>query len=271
MGKQKGIQPDELARRPWLRLSKDLPKDALIAELKMAWDNEFLYIAAKVHDSTPEMDHPRLETRDENAYFHSAESDKQEPWKSWLEEHAKGQSFSQVPYVYKKKPFDGAFSGDIVQLAFNLEEGYGDLEPATDVPFGFHAVPDTEHEFSAYLCKDGKSELWTCLAPGIPRIHDWPHQPRGKKTTGPTAGAKHAIRQDGDVRSYEIAIPRESLPELALEEGTTFKFTFFVGNNQGAKIFYGDEKAVTKQNGLTLHPYWWMSFSNEIEWRLVEK
>ena len=270
VGKQEGIQPDELARKPWLRLIKDLPKDALIAELKMAWDEENVYIAARVNDATQQMDKVRMQGRDELAYFHSAESDTEEPWKSWLEKHAPGHSFAEVPYIYKKKPFNNSYIGDQLQLAFNVTDGYHDLQLATDVPPGFHAIPDTDYEYCAYLCADGKSELWNLLAPGIPRIHDWPHQPKGKVTTNPTPGARHVVRQQGNVRFYEIAIPRERIPDLKLQAGTTFKFSFFVGNDKGAKIFYGDDKALTKMNGLSLHPYWWTSPSCDVEWALVE-
>jgi len=270
VGEQKGIDKDELCRMPWLRLIKELPEGGLAAEVKLAWDESFIYVAARVNDSTPQMDKPRMEGRDELAYFHSAESDMQEPWKSWLQKHAPGHSFAEVPYIYKKKPFDGAYSGDQLQLAFNVTEGFHDLAPVTDVPYGFHAVPDTDYEFCAYLCADGGSELWNYLAPGIPRIHDWPHQPKGRPTTNPTPGSRHVVKQEGNVRLYEIAIPRERIADLKLEAGTRFKFTFFVGNDKGAKIFHGDDKAVTKSNGLTLHPYWWYSPSCEVEWALVE-
>jgi len=40
------------------------------------------------------------------------------------------------------------------------------------------------------------------------------------------------------------------------KKGTTFGLTFRVGNNIGPAIDYGSDKAVTKANGLSLHPYW---------------
>ncbi len=268
-GEVKGTNPDELARKPWLRLAEEQP-GALFAELKLAWDAENLYVAARVHDATPQTDKVRMEGRDEDSYFHSAASDNQAPWKAWLAQHAPGQSFAQVPYVYKKKPYDNSYIGDQLQLAFNTTPGYRDLAPTTEVPWGFHAVPDTDYEFSAYLCADGKSELWNLLAPGLPRIHDWPHQPKGANTTNPTPGSRHVVRQDGKVRFYELAIPRARLADLKLETASTFKFVFFVGNNAGATAAFGANKAVTKENGLTLKPYWGTSPSCDVEWALVE-
>lgn len=268
-GAVKGVNPDELARRPWLRLL-ELPKGALFAELKLAWDEENLYVAARVNDPTPQLDKVRMEGRDEEAYFHSAKSDEEEPWKSWLEKHAPGQSFAQVPYIYKKKPYNNAYIGDQLQLAFNTTPGWRDLAPVTEVPWGFHAVPETDYEFSAYLCADGKSELWNLLAPGMPRMHDWPRQPRGKITTNPTPGSRHVVRQVGDTRFYEIAIPRDRIADLKLEAGSAFKFVFFVGNDKGATASFGANKAVTKENGLTMKPYWSASPSADVEWALVE-
>jgi hypothetical protein len=271
VGEQKGIDPDELARRPWLRLVKDLPGGAVAAELKMAWDEEFLYVAARVSDATSQTNKVRMEGRDENGYFHSAASDNEEPWKTWLKGAVPGSSFAQVPYIYKKQPWDNSYVGDQLQLAFDVIPGWHDLEPTTNrVPYGFHAVPDTDYEFSAYLCADGRSELWNLLTPDMPRIHDWPHQPKGKVTTNPTPGAKHVVKQDGNVRIYEIALPRTRMPELSLQPGRTFKFAFHVGNNQGASIAYGNKKAVTKLNGLALHPYWVPKPSCDVEWALVE-
>ena len=140
----------------------------------------------------------------------------------------------------------------------------------TEVPWGFHAVPDTDYEYCAYLCADGKSEVWNLLAPGLPRIHDWPHQPKGKKTTNPTPGARHVVKQNGNVRTYEIALSKANISGLELAAGTSFDFVFRVGNKGGPRIDYGDGKAVTKSNGLTLHPYWQASPSCSVTWRLID-
>jgi hypothetical protein len=101
-------------------------------------------------------------------------------------------------------------------------------------------------------------------------VHDWPRQPRGAHTTGPVPQARHVVKQNGMVRVYELAIPRQAMPELALKPGSTFGFTFFVGNNRGAKIAYGQDKALAKSNALTLHPYWESTPSCAATWALVE-
>lgn len=263
------LSPEERARRPWLERSRTDPAGRS-AEIKFAWDQDYLYVAAQVHDPAPQMDKLRQATRDDDRFFHDATSDQREPYKHWLAESAPGRSFAEVPYVYDEKPFDQAWSGQRIHLAFNVRDDWHDLQPTTDrVPYGFHALPDTDHEFSLYLCADGKSEMWRLLSPELPRTHDFPRTPRGALTTGPVEGARHVVRQQGDIRTYEMAIPRQALPELSMTAGREFKMTFQVGVSEG-RIIFGEGKAAAKYNALTLHPYWNETPSCQVVWRLVE-
>jgi len=260
----------ELLRRPWLELKDEQP-EGNFAEFKLAWDESFLYVAARVNDPTPQSDLPRLEGRNEDEWFHSAASDTREPYATFLKKFP-GRSFAEVPHVYSKSPeWNIPFRRDRLQIALDVADGWHDLTPTTDkVPYGFHAVPDTDYEYSLYLCSDGKSELWRQLAPGVPRIHDWPRQPRGPKTTGPVPGAKHVVKLDGKVYTYEMAIPRQELATLKLAPGTTFGLMLRAGNQKGPHCDYGVAKAITKSNGLTLHPYWERSSNCAARWTLVE-
>ena len=270
----------ELARRPWLDVRDKLPNGSF-AEVKLAWDENNLYIAARVNDLTPELKKVRLATTNEDDYFHSAKSDNEEPWKSWLANtkgmdgktlKEAGRSFAEVPYVYKKAA-DFAFYGDRVQMAFDVRDDWHDLTPNTDkLPYGFSAVPDTDYEYAAYLCADGQGELWRLLAPGVPRMHGYPHQPKpaaGKPSIG-AVKAPLVIRQEGTVRIYEIAIPRTEISELKFTAGENFGFTYIIGNNSGPSINFGEDKAATKINGLTMHPYWMSSPSCGVRWTLTE-
>jgi hypothetical protein len=284
VGEKQEIDFTEFARRPWLDNSVKHP-DGTFAEFKMAWDEKCLYIACQVHDPTPQMDKPRIEGRNDDRYFHTAYSDNLSPYKEFLAKFP-GKTFADVPYVYAwsphgDKPYDG---GDLLQIAFDVRDDWHDLEPTTDrVPYGFHAVPDTDYEYSLYLVASGKvagpkegidglylSECWRCLAPGVPRIHDFARCPKGERTTGSVKGAKHAVRQQGKFRYYELAIPAEEIPDLKLQAGTKFGFTWQVGNDKGPGILFGKDKAVTKVNGLTFHPYWLRTTDCGVKWTLVE-
>jgi hypothetical protein len=280
VAKTEKVDTAELARRPWLDMRDKLP-NGTFGEVKMAWDDKNLYIAARVNDPTIEKNKTRLATIKEDDYFHSAKSDNEEPWKSWLETNKgmdgktfkeAGRSFAEVPFVYKKQG-DFAFYGDRIQMAFDVSDDWHGLTPNTDkVPYGYTAIPDTDYEYSAYLCADGKGELWRLLAPGVPRVHGYPHEPKpaaGKPYIG-AVDSSIVIRQEGNVRYYEFAIPRTEIADMKLTAGTSFGFAFIIGNNSGPSINYGEDKAVSKGNGLTMHPYWMASPSCSMRWTLTE-
>lgn len=260
----------ELMRRPWLEL-KDQHPDGNLMEFKLAWDEKFLYVAARVNDKTPQLDLPAMAGRDENEFFHSKASDERAPFKEFLKKFP-GRSFAEVPYVYCKSP-EGyiPFRRDRLHIGLDVTAGWHDLKPTTDkVPQGFHAVPDTDYEYALYPVKEGKSELWRLLAPGVPRIHDFPRQLHGARTTGPVPNAKFAVKREGNTYLYELAIPHEELAELSLKPGTTFGLMVRAGNDKGPQVDYGVNKAVTKSNGLSLHPYWERKSNCGVRWTLTE-
>jgi hypothetical protein len=274
---EKGDVTEQL-RRPWLEVQRNNPQ-ATTGELKMAWDQEYLYIAARVSDPTPEEAAFRFSERDENSYFHSAASDAVSPYKEFIEEYRRKtgdpeRSFAEVSYVYRRSPEPGIpFRRDRLQFAFDLVPGWHDMQPVTRVPVGFHAVPDTDYEYSLYWVDDKRSasaELWRYLAPGVSRINDWPRQIRGKITTGFVSSAKVAVRREGNLYYYEAAIPQSELADLKLKPGTEFGFTFVAGNSKGSSAYYGADKAATKNNALTLHPYWEKSPAASTRWTLIK-
>ena len=267
----------EQLRRPWIEVQKDHPQ-ATTGELKLAWDDDYIYLGARVSDPTNEEAAFRFSERDENSYFHSAASDSISPYKEFIEEYRKKtgdpqRSFAEVPFVYRRSPEAGIpFRRDRLQFAFDVSSGWHDMQPVATVADGFHAVPDTDYEYSLYWVDDnrnGSAELWRYLAPGVPRINDWPRQLRGKVTTGPVSGAKVAVRREGNIYTYEAAIPRNELAGLELKPGTEFGFTFVAGNSKGTNAYYGANKAVTKNNALTLHPYWENSPDTGTRWTLI--
>ncbi len=279
IGKDDSVDSIEVLRRPWLALKESHPR--LVSGLvKMAWDDDNLYVCAEVNDPTHQENAPPMEGRDENKYFHSRASDEREPYKSWLAKNAPGRSFAEVPYVYADNPENPRqsdvpalpFRRDRLQVGFDVTDDWHGMDNDADrVPYGFHAVPDTDYEFSLYGCEGGKSELWRHLAPGVPRMHDFPRQPRGKTTTGIVKEARHVVKRNGNVYTYEAAIPKSTVADLKLGAGTDFGFTFKIGNSEGANAEYGKDKAVTKNNGLSLHPYWEPHSSCGVRWTLISE
>ena len=318
------LQKADPTERAWLPFAKlqDAEPDGSFAELKLAWDAQFLYVAARVNDPTDSPGKQRLATWDEDQYFRSAKDDaicetlrpfeklvtanmrnkdvaartKADPqwpaYQKFLDAHPDTKqavqtnaarvyfearrrnpkaTFADAAHVYKKVPWhDQPWAGDTLQLAFDIRPNYAfRMKPDTDrVPEGFHAMPDTDYEFAAYACTDGGSELWRLLAPGMPRGHHYPRQPRAKFDQGPVQGARHVVRRDGKVTTYELAIPWAELKDGQPKPGKTFAFTFRVNNNKGPALVFGADKSATKTNGLSLHPYWQASPSCGVRWAL---
>ncbi|HYG77708.1 MAG TPA: hypothetical protein VEK08_22070 [Planctomycetota bacterium] len=274
--KQKAESTENM-RRPWLEL-KDQQPDGNFAEFKLAWDENYLYIAARVNDKTAEKPSPGMAGRDENAYFHSAASDSREPYKKFLKDFP-GRSFAEVPFVYCYSPETPStdmlprihFRRDRLHVALDVSDDWHDLAPTTGtVPYGFHAVPDTDYEYALYGCKGGDSELWRLLAPGVPRRHDFPRTGKPERGTGTVSGARHVVKREGNTYIYEMAIPKEELATLKLSAGTTLGLMLRGGNSEGPHCDYGLDKAAVKVNGLTLHPYWERSANCGVRWTLVD-
>ncbi len=180
--------------------------------------------------------------------------------------------WSKAPHVYKKDfAPDSPYNGNGLQFAFNVVPGYEghDLVVDTDrVTDGFHAMPDTDYEYAAYACTDGKAELWRLLAPGVPRGHYFPRQARSKLDQGPVDGGQCIVKRVGNITNYEIAIPWSELKEWKPQAGHSFGFTFRVNKASGPALVFGENKSATKTNGLTLHPYWSGQPSSTIQWTL---
>jgi len=315
--------PTEQAWMPFLK-ARDAQADGSFAEVKLAWDSDFLYVGARVHDPSDYAGHQRIATWDEDQYFRSAKDDavceKLRPFEKFVRADMRNKdvaarmkadpqwgayqkaiegdpelkaavttnaarvyfeakqrdpsaTYARASHVYKKVPWnEAAWAGDTLQLGFDVLPDYHyNMKLDTDkVPWGFHAMPDTDYEYGAYACTDGKAELWRVLAPGVPRMHYYPRQPRPKFGPGPVAGGRTVVRRDGKVTTYELAIPWSELKRWKPKAGQTFGFTFRVNNNDGPKLSYGADKSATKTNGLALHPYWEGKPACAIRWALAD-
>ena len=73
-GKDDSVDSIEVLRRPWLALKESHP-GLVSGRLKMAWDNDYLYVSTQVNDPTNQKNARPMEGRDENKYFHSKASD----------------------------------------------------------------------------------------------------------------------------------------------------------------------------------------------------
>ena len=247
--------------------------------MKVAWDDGYVYLSATVNDPTPEANPYRWSERDEDSFFHTAADDEVSPYKEFIEAFRaktgdESRSFGEVTHVYRASPEAGMpFRRDRLHVAFDTTPGLHGLPPVEGIPAGFNANPDTDYEYAIYWVDDGREgggETWRYMAPGVPRIHDFPRQVRGELTTGKVDGALQSVTRTDTGYVYEAAIPRSEITDFPSAVGEDFGFTFLIGNPGGGNAAYGANKAGTKQNGLTLHPYWESSPSIATRWTLTE-
>ncbi len=139
---------------------------------------------------------------------------------------------------------DLPFSGDVLQIAFDWDRRedrasatHDLVYPSDKLPVGYHVLPDTDYEFSAYLCEDGKPELWCLLAPGIPRSHYFPRAPKGEKAQHAVEGVGIAVEHQNQKLEYTLSIPWQKLGQDGPPTpGSDFGFTFAFGASKGGAV-----------------------------------
>jgi hypothetical protein len=242
-----------------------------IDSVYLAYDDDYFYFAAKISDTTPDPGQVRFETRDDDAYFYPDEvtsmAGKKLEWPAGVRH-----------YSYRKRMDipSGESKHDSVQIAFNVL----DKKPWLPYPAGteprFITYWDTDYEYALNTVSPqygGGVELWRLLAPGVPQKEHYPRQPASAIDQGPVKNGKLVIRQEGNTRIVESAIPWSEIPEVhkRILAGQTIKFTARVNDNGSAPRELGTERSVSKANQVTFHDSWQTHWSNELEFAPEKK
>ena len=138
------------------------------------------------------------------------------------------------------------------------------------VPLDFQARKCTDYEYVFNPVAPrygGGTEMWRLIAPGVPRKHFYPRQPKAATDGGPVAGGKLAMRRQGSTRIVEAAIPWSEIPDVRrrLDEGRTIRFSFRANDNQGPAMELAAGRSVAQINVNAFHNYWSSHWSNELE------
>ena len=234
----------------------------------LAYDDNAFYFAAKVADDTPDGGGIRYANRDDDHYYY--------PEKSYLV-HKDGRREELTwpkgvrRFTYRRNP-DLPFGGDAIQIAFNVlpqeKKGLYAFSPGTMERFMVYK--DTDYEYYLHpvaQAHGGGTEIWRLLAPGVPRKHFYPRQPKAEKDGGPVTDGKLAATQDGHTRIIECALPWTEIPDVktALDAGQAIKFSFRVTDNKGPTYELAADRSVSKMNNLAFHEYWMTHWANEVE------
>lgn len=233
----------------------------------VAWDDRYFYVAVKIADATPYPGSVRFETRDDDAYFYPEKCYTRED-RTELTWPAGVRRFS-----YRKDPDLPSGNGtDNVQIAFNVlpqaEKPWLPYPPGT-MP-GFMTYMDTDYEFAlneVAAAYGGGTEIWRLAAPGIPRKHYYPRQPRAPVDGGPVKDGKLAVRREGGTRIVEAAIAWKEIQRVKqrMDAGETVKFTFRVNDNGGPALELAAGRSVSREGMPTFHNDWVTHWANELE------
>ena len=254
----------------WLPFRRfDNAKEKGLATAKLAYDSNAFYFSAKIHDTTPYAGNLRFGSRDDDSYFYpktvidlSGGNRRELTWPEGVRR-----------FTYRKDVQLPSGTGtDNVLLAFNVlppDRKYW-LPNPPGVMARYMNYPDTDYEFALNQVAPefgGGTEVWRLLAPGVPRKHYYPRQPKARRDGGPVEGAELVAWRGGDWRYVEASLPWREIPDVqkAMQSGRPIKFSFRVNDNDGPAYELAQGRSVSKINCLTFHNDWDGHWANEVE------
>ncbi len=236
-----------------------------LATAYLAYDDNFFYFAAKIADNTVDPGMIRFANRNDDSYFYPDRAAGMD-----------GATLFWPPgvrhYSYRKH-FDvpsGSGEHDNVQIAFNVLPNKPWLPNPPGIMPRFVMYWDTDYEYAlnpVAKAYGGGTEIWRLQAPGIPRKHFFPRQPKSPIDGGPVSTGKLVIRHDNGTRIVEAAIPWSEMPEVyaRIRSGKTVKFSCRVSDNKGPAHELATGRSVSITNSITFHDDWKTHWANEIE------
>ncbi len=236
----------------------------------MAYDDQNFYFAAKVADTTPDEGMLRFEKRDDDSYFYPDTvtdlNGQQKTWPAGVRHFSYRKDFA-IPSSGSKGGGD-----DNIQIAFNvIDQKPWFPNPPGTIPH-FITYFDTDYEFALNKVAPqygGGYEVWRLYAPGIPRKHFFPREPKSPIDGGPVKDAQLSVVYKNGVRYVEAAIPWHEIPEVKARilAGKTIKFSCRINDNgaKNASHELATDRSVSKMNSFTFHNDWQVHWSNELE------
>ncbi|MCY3023650.1 MAG: hypothetical protein NTW87_32115, partial [Planctomycetota bacterium] len=265
-----------LTEKAWLPFMQfDEKTTSGVATGYLAYDDNAFYFAAKIADDSPYDGNVRFATRDDDQYYYpetcflpqkdNKGNVKQRRELKWPEGVRR--------YSYRKNPDTPSGDGtDNVLLAFGVlppgQNGMLSHPPGTMPRYMAWKCTDYEYALNQVAPKyGGGTELWRLMAPGVPRKHFYPRQPKAQVDGGPVENGKLAIRRDGNTRIVEAALPWSEIPEVKkrLDSGQPIRFSFRVNNNKGGPLELAANRSVSQININAFHDYWQDSWAADVE------
>jgi hypothetical protein len=230
-----------------------------------AYDDRNFYFAARIPDTTPDPGMVRFATRDDDSYFYpetvTAADGSKLIWPAGVRRYSYRKNFD-IP--------SGTSEHDNVQIAFNVLDSKPWLSHPAGVMPRFITYWDTDYEYALNPVAaefGGGTEVWRLQAPGMPRKHFFPKQPKSHVDGGPVPGAALTIHRTATMRLVEASIPWSEMPEVwqRLRSGKTIKFTCRINDNRAPARELATGRSVSKYNSFSFHDDWQTHWANELE------
>ncbi|HKB92348.1 MAG TPA: hypothetical protein VKC60_17665 [Opitutaceae bacterium] len=177
-------------------------------------------------------------------------------------------------YSYRKRPVlpsGNAPKFDNVQLAFGVR-GLGEgnmIAAAPGTMPGYVPTECTDYEYALNVVAPaygGGTEIWRLQAPRMPRKQFYPRQPKCP-LDGPVKDGQLVVRQEGNTRFVEAAIPWTEIPLVrqAIDAGKPVRLSFRVNASHGASMELTQGRSVAPKNSLAFHADWIEHWDNTLE------
>ncbi len=241
----------------------------------LAYDDKYFYFAAKIADDTPDEGGIRFANRKDDDYFWPIKA-----YNVTYDQSGKERLRREVTwpegvrhFSYRRSsPLPSGTGHDNVLIAFGVfqpgENGMLACPAGTMRGFTNYKCTDYEYAFNKVAqVNGGGTEIWRLMAPGMPRKHFFPRQPKAPVDGGPVEDGKLVMKHEGKLRLVEAALPWSEIPDVKkrLDAGQTIRFSFHINNNTGPALELAAGRSVSQSTFTTFHEYWADHWSNELE------
>ncbi|MFP4056509.1 MAG: hypothetical protein ACLF0G_06550 [Candidatus Brocadiia bacterium] len=235
---------------PWEKLAaSDAP---FAAQAAFAWDDDYLYLMARVKDDSRSILPSMLAGKD----LHKL----QRP---------------PGDHMYVEAGPIPAQSGDLIQLALaGLDQD--PFEPKYEVRPPDHplhrmgAFLRTSYLYLIYPTEGGGAEVMRVRTPDFYYVHPLPIDYAWLAEHCTVEGARAAVQRLDGGYAYEVALPWGELETLGREPGLRLRMNLLVQNDgMGKTLQWSRGRSAARLTGLDFEPGWGSVWSNDTQWGFV--
>ncbi len=240
--------------KAWFPWKKFQNLKGFSAEVAFAYDNNYLYMMARVKENNKDKDilPPLLSGKNWNEFFPAPAN-----------------------YIYKQAgPIPGE-NGDMIKLAFGPvhlgKYGKGWLGKYILFPSGnplhrFGPYVSTLYSYLVYPTNNGKAELLRARTPNFYYLHPLPIDYAWMKKHCTVQGAKVVVQNVKNGYIYQMAIPWQEISVISPAKNKKIRLSFEVqSGSMGNVLQFSQGKSICSYTTLDFEPPWGAKYSAETQ------